>query len=68
MLNDVNGNEKKKRNQYAYDKRAYDHLHVQVKKGEKDAIFERAFSLGKTLNQYVNWLIKCDMEGERSNV
>lgn len=44
----------KKRNQYEYDKKAYDHIHVQVPKGKKDVIKAFADSKGKSLNGFVN--------------
>lgn len=46
--------EKKKRNQYEYDKKAYDHIHLQVQKGKKDVIKAFADSKGKSINGFVN--------------
>lgn len=45
--------EQKKRNQYEFDKRAYDHLHVQVKKGQKAVIKAIADEQGKSVNGYI---------------
>lgn len=43
----------KKRNQYAYDKKAYDHLHVQVPAGRKEEIKSHADSRGESLNGFI---------------
>lgn len=44
----------KKRNQYAFDKNKYDHIHLQVKKGRKDEIKAHAESKGESLNGFIN--------------
>ena len=45
-----------------YNKKAYDHIGLIVKKGEKDVIKARAAALGVSVNEYINSLIKADME------
>lgn len=55
----------KKRNQYEYDKKAYDHIHVQVTKGKKEIIKNFAGKQGKSLNGFVNEAI--DEKIERDN-
>lgn len=57
--------ELKKRNQYEYDKRAYDHIHLQVPKGKKETIASHAQKQGKSLNGYINEAI--DEKMERDN-
>lgn len=44
----------KKRNQYAYDKKTYDHIHLQVPKGKKAEIKAFADSKGLSLNKFIN--------------
>lgn len=46
--------EPKKRNQYEYDKKAYDHVHLQVPKGKKDIIKNHATEHGESVNGFVN--------------
>lgn len=50
-----------KRNQYAFDKKAYDHIHVQVAHGKKAIVQKRAEELGTTINSYINELIRNDL-------
>jgi len=45
--------EQKKRNQYEFDKKAYDHIHLQVKKGKKEVIQAIADKQGKSVNGYI---------------
>lgn len=53
---------KAKRNQYAFDKAAYDHLHVQVAKGKKAVIQRHVEEMGMTsINAYINDLIRADI-------
>lgn len=52
----------KKRKQYEYDKKAYDHIHLQVPKGKKDTIKAFADGQGKSLNGFVNEAIDEKME------
>ena len=54
--------EKKKRNQYEFDKKKYDHVHLQVPKGEKESIKDFAAQKGESLNAYINRLIREDMQ------
>lgn len=44
-----------------YNAKAYDRIALQVKKGERDIIREFAEEQGKSLNGYINDLIKNDM-------
>jgi len=46
--------EPKKRNQYEFDKRKYDHIHLQVGKGYKAEIQEHAAARDESLNAFVN--------------
>lgn len=49
-------------------KEKYDTIKVQVKKGEKDTIKQRATKLGyKSVNAYINDLIKKDIESHITN-
>lgn len=57
--------EVKKRNQYEFDKKKYDHIHLQVPKGKKAAIKEFADSKGKSLNGFVNEAIDEKMKREQ---
>lgn len=57
----MNNTAQKRRNQYAFDKKAYDHIHVQVKKGEKEKIKAHAEKNGESLNGFINRLIDEDM-------
>jgi hypothetical protein len=43
---------------YAYAKKAYDDIRLQVKKGKKDIIKKYASKNGESLNGYINRLIK----------
>ena len=45
-----------------YAKKAYDDIRLQVKKGQKDIIRQRAESKGMSLNGYINALIEADMK------
>lgn len=45
-----------------YAKKAYDDIRLQVKKGQKDIIRQRAESRGMSLNGYINALIEADMK------
>ena len=51
-------NEKKKRNQYKFDKEKYDHIHLQTPKGKKEIIKSHAEKQGKSLNAFVNEAIE----------
>jgi hypothetical protein len=57
----------KKRNQYAFDKEKYDHMHLQLPKGQKSVIQSHAQQRGESLNGFVNRAIVETMErdGER---
>ena len=44
---------KKKRNQYEFDKNKYDHIHLQVSKGKKEALKNHAEMQGKSLNGFI---------------
>lgn len=57
--------EKKKRNQYEFDKKKYDHVHLQVPKGKKETIQQHAQAQGKSLNGFINEAI--DEKMERDN-
>jgi predicted HicB family RNase H-like nuclease len=54
--------EQKKRNQYEFDKRKYDHLHVQVSKGSKTVIESAARSRGESMNGYVKKAVKTQIK------
>lgn len=56
----INMEEQKKRNQYAYDKKAYDHLHLQIKKGQRDKLRKVAELKGLSINAYIKQLIEQD--------
>lgn len=56
--------ESKKRNQYAYDKKAYDHLHIQIPKGKKDEYKTHATSMGETLNGFIKRAIDQTIESD----
>lgn len=43
---------------YAYAKKAYDGIRLQVKKGKKEIIQKHASENGESLNAYINRLIK----------
>ena len=55
-------NEKKKRNQYKFDKEKYDHIHLQTPKGKKEIIKFHAEKQGKSLNAFVNEAIDNQIE------
>lgn len=55
----------KKRNQYEYDKRAYDHIHLQVPKGKKAVIKGFAEKQNKSVNGFVNEAIDEKMERDK---
>lgn len=44
-----------------YNLNSYDNLQIRVKKGEREKIKLYAESIGKSLNSYINDLIKSDM-------
>ena len=52
---------RKKANQ-KYNEKSYDQLKVLVKKGTRDKIKAFAENQGKSLNGYINELIKADMK------
>lgn len=45
-----------------YNAKSYDRLAITVKKGERELIKAYAESQGKSLNAYINDLIKADMQ------
>ena len=45
--------EPKKRNQYAYDKEQYDHVHLQLPKGKKGLYQRYATRKGESLNAFI---------------
>lgn len=45
-----------------YAAKAYDRIPLQVKKGRKEIITNRATSLGKSTNKYINDLIDADLK------
>lgn len=45
-----------------YSKKAYDDIRLRVKKGEKEAIQNRAQALGKSVNSYITDLIQEDID------
>ena len=53
--------EARKRANQKYNAKAYDQLKVLVKKGEREKIKAYAEAQGKSLNSYINDLIKADM-------
>lgn len=52
---------RKKANQ-KYNEKSYDQIKVLVKKGEREKIKKFAEERGKSLNSYINDLIKNDMK------
>ena len=46
--------EPKKRNQYDFDKKKYDHVHLQLPKGRKAELQEHAQRRGESLNGFMN--------------
>lgn len=56
--------EQKKRNQYEFDKKAYDHLHLQVKKGQKTVIQSVADEQGKSVNGYIKEAVKAKIKAD----
>lgn len=59
--------EKRKRNQYEFDKKKYDHIHLQVPKGFKLDIQNHASSKGESVNAFINRAIKEAIERETQN-
>ena len=59
--------EKKRRNQYEFDKRKYDHIHLQTPKGRKAEIQAHAEAQGKSLNGFVNEAIEEKMERDKQS-
>lgn len=57
--------EPKKRNQYAFDKKKYDHIHLQTPKGRKEEIQAHAAAQGESLNSFINRAIGGEMERDR---
>lgn len=57
--------EVKKRRQYEYDKKAYDHIHLQTPKGKKQEIQDRARLRGQSLNGYINDAIDEKMQRDQ---
>lgn len=45
---------KKRRNQYAFDKRKYDHVHIQIPRGQKRTVQAAADREGESLNGFTN--------------
>ena len=45
-----------------YNKKAYDQIGLVVKKGQKEIIKARASALGMSVNEYINSLIRADLE------
>ena len=45
-----------------YQDKAYDHLHVIVKKGQREQIKKRADELGMSVNAFINAAIQEKME------
>lgn len=56
--------ETQKRATAKYNKKTYEEIKLRVKKGEKDKIKKHAEAKGKSVNSYINDLIKKDMENE----
>ena len=59
--------ERKKRNQYEFDKRKYDHIHLQAPKGRKDEIKAHAEKQGESVNGFINRAVDETMEREGGN-
>ena len=57
--------EKKKRNQYKFDKEKYDHIHLQTPKGKKELIQAHAEKSEESVNKFINRAI--DETIERDN-
>ena len=55
---------KKKRNQYEYDKKAYDHIHLQVSKGKKAVIRKIATQQGESINGYTKKALKAQIKAD----
>ena len=56
--------EKKKRNQYEYDKKAYDHIHLQVPKGKKEVLQAVAEQQGESVNGYTKKALKAKIKAD----
>ena len=56
--------ETKKRNQYAYDKKSYDHIHLQVKKSQKTLIQGIAAQQGQSLNGYIKNAVETKIKAD----
>ena len=54
--------EKKRRNQYDYDKKAYDHIHLQAQKGKREEYKMHAAGRGESLNGFIIRAIRETME------
>lgn len=48
-----------------YNSKAYEHIHLVVKKGEKENIRQWAENKGESLNGYINRLIRQDMHTDK---
>jgi tRNA U54 and U55 pseudouridine synthase Pus10 len=57
--------EQKKRNQYEFDKKKYDHVHLQLTKGKKSELQAHATSQGESLNAFVNRAIDEAVERDK---
>lgn len=57
--------DKKKRNQYKFDKRKYDHIHIQIPSGQKGTLQAAAIREGESINGYVNKAVLARMGVER---
>jgi uncharacterized protein (DUF1778 family) len=51
----------KKRNQYEFDKRKYDHVHAQLPKGAKSLVQAAADKEGLSLNAFINRAVLAQM-------
>ena len=56
--------EPKKRNQYEFDKRKYDHVHLQVPKGKKEEIQEIAKANNESTNAYIKNALKSRIKSD----
>ena len=56
--------EPKKRNQYEIDKRNYDHVHVQLPKGEKEGLQAHSAAHGESLNMFINRAIQNEVKAD----
>lgn len=57
--------DKKKRNQYQFDKNKYDHVHLQLPKGRKADLQDHAAARGESLNGFINRAINDTMERDK---